>query len=155
MAAAQTSSGGKPRARSAARLAAVQALFQCDRSGDRPALVVRQFLDSRLEEEIDGFKPAPADRDFFADLVNGVSARQAELDQAIAGHLAANWRLERIDPLVLAILRAGGYELTARPDVPTATIINEYVNVAHAFYEGAEPKFVNGVLDKLARAAGR
>lgn len=155
MAASVNGEGVRPRARSAARLAAVQALFQWDRAGDHPDHVVRQFIDRRLDEEIDGFKPAPADQDFFSDLVTGVAARRADLDAAITRHLAANWKLERIDPLVLQILRAGAYELAARPDVPTATIINEYVEVAHAFYEGAEPKFVNGVLDKLAREAGR
>ncbi|RME65033.1 MAG: transcription antitermination factor NusB [Alphaproteobacteria bacterium] len=147
--------GRLPRARSAARLAAVQALFQWDRSGDRPEQIVRQFIHQRLGEEIDGFKPAPADEAFFSDIVAGVAARRDDLDARIAAHLAENWTLARIDPLLLAILRAGTYELVARPDVPTATVINEYLDVVHAFYEGVEAKFVNAVLDRIARAAAR
>jgi N utilization substance protein B len=94
---------------------------------------------------------ADAEVDFFDDLVKGVSARSEELDGLIAGRLAAGWSLARLDKPMRQILRAGTYELVARPDVPVATIISEYVDVAKAFYDQRETGFVNGLLDSLAK----
>jgi N utilization substance protein B len=142
----------KPKgSRAAARLAAAQALFQVARSNDTPAAVVRQFSEFRFGTEFDGVPFPQADEVFFSDIVTTVAANTARFDAEISSRLASNWRLERIDPLVLQILRAGAYELMDRPDVPTAVIITQYVDVAHAFYEGQEPKFVNGLLDRLAK----
>lgn len=137
--------------RAAARLAATQALFQVARTEDKPATVVRQFSEFRFGTEFDGVPFPQADEVFFSDIVTAVAANTARFDAEISSRLASNWRLERIDPLVLQILRAGAYELMDRPDVPTAVIITQYVDVAHAFYEGQEPKFVNGLLDRLAK----
>ncbi|MEM1021742.1 MAG: transcription antitermination factor NusB [Pseudomonadota bacterium] len=137
--------------RAAARLAAVQALFQLERSDDTPSAVVDQFQDFRFGSEFDGIPFPQADEAFFRDLVESVSQDKARLDKAISDRLASTWRLERIDPLVLQILRAGAYELTSRKDVPTAVVITQYVDVAHAFYDDQEPKFVNGLLDRLAK----
>ncbi|MFZ5609291.1 MAG: transcription antitermination factor NusB [Pseudomonadota bacterium] len=157
MAAATTTPGrrGTVSRRRAARLAVVQALFQWARSDDAVAEVVRQFREERLGGVIDGLAYPPADEDFFAEVVTGAAARAAEIDALIAAHLAEGWSLGRLDPLVLQILRAGAYELMARPDVPTAVAISEYVEVASAFYDAAEPKFVNGLLDRLAKTLER
>jgi len=142
----------KPKgSRAAARLAAVQALFQLSRSDDTAASVIRQFRDLRFGTEFDGIPFPQADESFFADIVTAVHGQAKTFDAEIEKRLAATWRLERIDPLVLQVLRAGCYEIMQRPDVPTAVIITQYVDVAHAFYDGAEPKFVNGLLDKLAK----
>lgn len=142
----------KPKgSRAAARLAAAQALFQLGRSDDSAQAIVRQFSDFRFGTEFDGVPFPHADETFFADIVTTVGADPARFDAEISSRLASNWRLERIDPLVLQILRAGAYELMDRPDVPTAVIITQYVDVAHAFYDGQEPKFVNGLLDRLAK----
>ncbi|MEM6680807.1 MAG: transcription antitermination factor NusB [Pseudomonadota bacterium] len=142
----------KPKgSRAAARLAAVQALFQLSRSDDTPAAVIQQFRELRFGTEFDGVPFPHADEAFFADIVKAVAQQSAVFDAEIAERLASTWRLERIDPIVLQILRAGAYELMQRPDVPTAVIITQYVDVAHAFYDGAEPKFVNGLLDRMAK----
>jgi len=144
---------GKPGGpRSAARLAAVQALYQLGASKDpKLALTVEEFLSYRLGAEIEGEQFVEADPDLFSDLVEGGWGRHTEWDEMISTCLSADWALERIEPIVHAIFRAGSYELAARPDVPTAVIINEYVDVAHAFYDRTESSFVNGVLDKISR----
>jgi N utilization substance protein B len=98
---------------------------------------------------------AGADEAFFADLVRGVVAHQGEVDKAIVRRLAQNWRLERIDATVRAILRAGAFELAHRPDVPTEVVIDEYVELAKSFFEGPEPGFVNGALDGVAQDVRR
>lgn len=142
----------KPKgSRAAARLAAAQALFQLGRCDDSAKAVIRQFSDFRFGTEFDGVPFPHADEAFFADIVTAVAAGTQRFDTEISARLASNWRLERIDPLVLQILRAGAYEIMDRPDVPTAVIITQYVDVAHAFYDGQEPKFVNGLLDRLAK----
>jgi N utilization substance protein B len=105
-----------------------------------------EFVEHRFGE----FEAAP-DRDFFAAILRGVPQHQVEIDRAIAACLATGWTLARIDSILRAILRCGLFELTARPDVPAKTVIDEYVAVAHAFFGGEEPGFVNGVLDRLAR----
>lgn len=141
--------------RSAARLAAVQALYQIEMGNDSVARVLKEFHEHRLGSEIEGEVYIRADRNLFDDIVSGAWARREELDTLIAGHLAEGWTLERLDRPMRQILRAGVYELVARPDVPTAVIITEYVDVAHAFYEQREAAFVNGLLDRVGEATGR
>jgi len=140
-------------ARSVARLAAVQALYQMEVSAAGAEAVIREFSDHRFDRDIEDMTLAGADEPFFADLVRGVVAHQREVDAAVARRLAQNWRLERIDATVRAILRAGVYELTHRPDVPTEVVIDEYVELAKSFFEGPEPGFVNGALDGVAQDA--
>ena len=139
-------------ARSAARLAAVQALYQHEMEATALARLLDEFHMHRLGAEIDDEQYASAETDFFDDLVKGVLARREEIDALLAGKLAKGWTLARLDKTMLQILRAGAYELLARTDVPTAAAISEYVDVAHAFFEATEAKFVNGVLDALAKA---
>jgi N utilization substance protein B len=141
-------------ARSVARLAAVQALYQMEVSGTGVEAVVREFSDHRFDRAIggeDGEALAAADEAFFAELVRGVVAEQRRIDPSIAQRLAQGWRLERLDATVRAILRAGAFELAHRPDVPVEVVINEYVDLARSFFEGPEPGFVNAALDGLAR----
>ena len=139
--------------RSVARLAAVQALYQMEVSGAGVEAVVREFSDHRFGGDIEGAALAEADEAFFADVVRGVVAHQADIDQAIAKRLAAGWRLERIDATLRAILRAGAFELTRRADVPVEVVIDEYVEIAKSFFEGPESGFINGALDAIARDA--
>jgi transcription antitermination protein NusB len=141
--------------RSAARLAAVQALFQMELSGDEAPKVITEFRHHRYEDAVDGEALMKPDDGFFKDLVLGVTARRDDLDQRISALLASGWSLERIDKLVLQVLRAAAYELIARPDVPAKVTISEYLDVTHAFHERTEANFVNGLLDRLARDLGR
>jgi len=141
--------------RSVARLAAVQALYQMEVSSVGAEAVIREFGEHRFERDIDDLTLSGADEAFFADLVRGVVANQREVDAAVARRLAQNWRLERIDATVRAILRAGAYELTHRADVPTEVVIDEYVELAKSFFEGPEPGFVNGALDGVAQDVRR
>ena len=143
--------GAGHQARTVARLSAVQALYQMEVAGAGVEAVVREFLDHRFGGDIEGEHLAEADETFFGELMRGVVAHQAAVDQAVAKRLAANWRLERIDATLRAILRAGAYELTWRPDVPTEVAIDEYVEIAKSFFEGPEPGFVNAALDGIAR----
>ncbi len=138
-------------ARGTARLAAVQALYQMDLAQTDAAAVIAQFTDHRFGHEVDGAFYDRADEPFFKDLVLGVVRAQLAVDPLIAAHLAKGWRLARIDSILRAILRAGAYELRERADVPVKVIINEYVDVAHAFFGGEEPRVVNAVLDAVAR----
>lgn len=142
-------------ARSVARLAAVQALYQMEVSSAGAEAVIREFSEHRFDRDIEDMTLAGADEAFFADLVRGVVAHQGEVDAAVARRLAQNWRLERIDATVRAILRAGVFELTHRPDVPTEVVIDEYVELAKSFFEGPEPGFVNGALDGVAQDVRR
>jgi N utilization substance protein B len=137
--------------RSVARLAAVQALYQMEAGGAGVEAVVREFIDHRFGGDIEGEHLAEADEAFFAELMRGMVEDQGAVDHAIAKRLAANWRLERIDATLRAILRAGAYELIKRPDVPTEVAIDEYVEIAKSFFEGPEPGFVNAALDGIAR----
>ena len=139
--------------RSAARLAAVQALYQHEMEGTPKARLLDEFHQHRLGREIEDEQYAEADVDFFDDLVGGALARREEIDALLSDRLAQGWSLARLDKTMLQILRAGAYELLARPDVPVGTAISEYVDVAHAFFEEREAKFVNGVLDAVAKAA--
>ena len=138
-------------ARRAARLAAVQALYQMELTGDDAGLVTEEFSSFRFGREPE-VSPGEPDEAFFNDLVQGVPPRQAAIDAAIAKCLSSGWRLSRVDSILRAILRAGAYELVARPDVPAKVVIDEYVELAHAFFSGEEPSFVNAALDRLAHA---
>ena len=141
----------RSRSRSAARLAAVQALYQHEMEGTPIARLLTEFHDHRLGATIDDEQYVEAEQSFFDDIVHGVSARCADLDQAISARLASGWTLERLDRPMRALLRAGAYELLARQDVPVASVITEYVDVAHAFYDKRESGFVNGLLDAIAK----
>jgi N utilization substance protein B len=142
----------RARSRSAARLAAVQALYQQEMEQTPLARLLDEFHQHRLGATIEDATYADAEVDFFDDLVRGVDARREEIDTAIAAKLAAGWSLDRLDRPMRQILRAGSYELIARIDVPTATVISEYVDVADAFYAKREKGFVNGLLDSVAKA---
>lgn len=140
-----------PRARTVARLAAVQALYQLELTGAGVETVIREFSDHRFDADLEGEPLAEADEGYFADVVRGVVADQAAVDRAIVKRLAQGWKLERIDSTVRAILRVGAWELLRRPDVPTEVVIDECVELAKAFFDAAEAKFVNGALDAVAR----
>jgi N utilization substance protein B len=133
-------------ARHAARLGAVQALYQMEMSGGGAEDVVREFAEHRF-----GQLAVPPDADFFAAIVNGVPRHQVEIDRAIAASLSEKWKLERVDSILRAIMRCGVFELVARRDVPARVVIDEYVAVAGAFFGGDEPGFVNAALDTIAR----
>ncbi|CAN7335114.1 transcription antitermination factor NusB [Phenylobacterium sp. LjRoot219] len=147
--------GAARQARSVARLAAVQALYQMEVSSVGAEAVIREFSEHRFDRDLEDMTLAGADEAFFADLVRGVVAHQGEVDKAVVRRLAQNWKLERIDATVRAILRAGAYELTHRADVPTEVVIDEYVELAKSFFEGPEPGFVNGALDGVAQDVRR
>ena len=138
-------------ARAAARLAAVQALYQREMEATPIPTLLHEFHQHRLGATIEEVEYADADVDFFDDLVKGADARGGEIDRLIEGKLATGWTLARLDKPMKAILRAGTYELLARPDVPVGTVITEYVDVAHAFFDKRETGFVNGLLDAIAR----
>lgn len=142
----------RSKSRSSARLAAVQALYQLDMEGTPIARLLHEFHEHRLGATIGDDTYAPAEVDFFNDVVTGVDARRAEIDTAIIAKLANGWSLERLDRAMRQILRAGTYELIARNDLPTGVIINEYVNVADAFFPKTEKGFVNGLLDAIAKS---
>ena len=138
-------------ARSVARLAAVQALYQMEVSSAGAETVIREFSEHRFDRDVEDMTLAQADEAFFADLVRGVVQHQKVIDSAIVRRLATGWKLERLDATVRAILRAGAYELSRRGDVPTEVVIDEYVELAKSFFEGPEPGFVNGALDAVAQ----
>lgn len=143
--------GPKPaNQRGAARLAAVQALYQMDLSGATLPEVIAEFETYRLGKEVDGDQYRNADAAFFRDIVAGVVRDQRELDPAIDRTLAAGWPLTRIDTTLRAILRSGAFELANRRDVPARVVISEYVDVAKAFFDDDAPAVVNAVLDALA-----
>lgn len=137
--------------RGAARLAAVQALYQMDIGGTGLADVLAEYETHRLGREVDGETYRQADAAWFRSIVSGVVEKQRRLDPVIASALTMDWSLSRLDSTLRAILRAGALELTERKDVPVAVIVTEYVDIARAFYDGEEPKIVNAVLDRLAR----
>ena len=148
-----TTTPKRSRSRSAARLAAVQALYQQEMEGTPLAKLLHEFHQHRLGATIEDATYADAERDFFDDVVSGVDARRDEIDALITARLAEGWSLARIDRPMRAILRAGTYELIARPDVPAASVISEYIDVAHAFFDKRETGFVNGLLDAIAKTA--
>jgi N utilization substance protein B len=138
-------------ARSAARLGAVQALYQMDIGGTDMAEVLAQYGGGRLGDDFNDGQCGEADAGFLKSIVEGVVADQGLIDRKVNDCLGAGWTLARLDATVRAILRAGGFELMFREDVPVRVVINEYVEVAKAFFDASEPKFVNAALDKLAR----
>lgn len=140
-----------PSRRQAARLAAVQALYQLQEGEDAPAEIIDQFLILRTGEAGDGGMRRDADRPLFKDVVEGTASHKDELEKTISAALSQDWTWARIDRLVRAILLAGAYELVHRKDVPPRVVINEYVEIAHAFYDQSEPNFINSVLDRVAR----
>lgn len=141
----------KSRSRSAARLAAVQALYQHTMEKTPVAQLLHEFHQHRLGAEIEDEQYAEADVAFFDDVVKGTTARLEEIDGLIEGKLAEGWSLGRIDRTLHQILRAGAYELLARPDVPVGSVINEYLDVAHAFFDAKDTRFANGLLDGIAK----
>ena len=126
-----------------ARLAAVQALYQMELAGAGAEEVAEEFIAHRFDE-------APADIDFFKSIVEGVPAHQIEIDKAIAACLSKDWSLARVDSILRAILRAASFEFVGRRDVPAKVVIDEYVGIAHDFFAGDEPGFVNAALDRMA-----
>ncbi|WP_449474390.1 transcription antitermination factor NusB [Sphingobium chungangianum] len=141
----------RSKSRSAARLAAVQALYQLEMEGTPLATLLHEFHQHRLGATIEDVTYADAEESFFDDVVTGVDKRRDEIDAMITSRLSKGWSLERLDKPMRQILRAGAYELIARKDVPTGTVISEYVDVAHAFYDKREAGFVNGLLDGVAK----
>ncbi len=139
------------RARTVARLAAVQALYQMEISGAGVEAVVREFSDHRFDADIEGEPLGAADEAYFAEIVRGIVANQATIDRAVVKRLAQGWKLERLDATVRAILRAGAYELAHRTDTPKEVVIDEYVELAKAFFDATEARFVNAALDGIAR----
>lgn len=141
-------------ARSAARLATVQALYQMEFTGVGAGRAAEEFVQHRFPELAARFIGRDLDEEHFRRVLEGVALRQEAVDELVQSALRADWRLSRIDPTLRAILRAGAYELLACPDIPAAVTIDEYVEVAHAFFDGDEPGFVNGALQTVAvRAA--
>lgn len=141
----------RSQSRSAARLAAVQALYQQEMEGTPTAKLIHEFHEHRLGATIEDVTYAEAEVLFFDDIVAGVLARREEIDAKIQAKLAKGWNIERLDRPMRAILRAGTYELLARADVPRGSVIDEYVDVADAFYDKKEKGFVNGLLDAIAK----
>lgn len=137
--------------RRAARLCAVQALYQIELSGGAPDFVVGEFLQYRLGEVIEGVRVDQADRELLTELVRGSSSENAALDDILSAVLTEDWPVERLETLLKVILRAGAYELAYRPDVPARVVIAEYVSLAEGFFERKETGLANGVLDNLAR----
>lgn len=142
------------RGRTAARLAAIQALYQMDMEPVEPSVVIRQFIDLRFSDP-EKFQFHNPDKKLFQEIVRGVCEKQKDLDDTIEKVLANGWSLDRLETVVRAILRAALFELTDHEDTPKAVIINEYVNITKSFYSGQEPSFVNASLDNLAKQFNR
>ena len=137
--------------RGAARLAAVQALYQMDVGGTGVLEIVAEYETHRLGPELDGDTYLKADASWFRSIVSGVVRDQTKIDPMIRASLQDDWALSRLDSTVRAILRAGTFELVERKDVPVPVIVTEYVEIARAFFEDDEPKLVNAVLDRIAK----
>ena len=145
------SKGPHSKLRRAARLSAVQALYQMDVGGTLSTSVVNEFIEHRFGHEGEADSIA-VDEAFFSDLVEGVVKYQEGIDKSISDNLSAKWTLKRLDLTLRAIMRSAGYEILRRPDVPALVIIDQYVSIAADFFEGKEPGFVNGALDKMAKS---
>ncbi len=143
----------KANRRSAARLAAVQALYQMEMSGAGLNEILAQFEAHWLGREVEGEQYLPAEAAYFRDIVSGVVEMQRDLDPRIDAALAITWPLKRLEAILRSVLRAGAYELARRGDVPARVIVSEYVDIAHAFVDHAETGMANAVLDQLAREA--
>lgn len=139
------------RARTVARLAAVQALYQMELAGEGVESVVSEFRNHRFDADIEGQPLAEADEAWFSEVVHGVVASQRAIDEAVKARLASNWKMERLDATLRALLRCGAWELREKADVPREIVIDEYVELAKAFFDDAEAKFVNAALDGVAR----
>ena len=146
----------RPRTRTASRVAAVQALFQSEQAQENPEIVIDQFIRHRLGETAaehgyeDGRIP-DAEVPLFTEIVRGAVRYRDTIDTMVIEALPADWPLARIDPVLRALLRAGGAELAAAGGVPAKVVINEYLDIARAFFTGPEPGLANAVLDRLAR----
>ncbi|MEP2944250.1 MAG: transcription antitermination factor NusB [Hyphomicrobiales bacterium] len=150
----KTKTHGEPRSankRGAARLAAVQALYQMEIGGANVTEIVAEYENTRLGHDIDGEQYLSADAAYFRGIMSGVVAEQSTIDPIINDALTPDWPLGRVDTTLRATLRCGAFELKNRKDVPARVIISEYVDVAKAFFDVDEPRMVNGVLDKIAR----
>ncbi len=143
--------GRKANKRGAARLAAVQALYQMDMAGAGLNDILAEFESHWLGREVEGAQYLPAEAAFFRDIVTGVVREQRALDPMIDEALQQGWPLKRIEAVIRAALRAGAYELSHRRDIPARVVITEYADVAAAFVERDETGMVNAVLDQLAR----
>ncbi len=137
--------------RAGARLAAVQALYQMEQTEQSARSVIADFMADRLGLNDEGEPVEEADPDIFRAIVDGTVERQEAIDGAIMKRLANGWKIERLDATSRAILRAAVYELIAEISLPSQIILDEYVSIAHAFFEGAEPRFINGLLDAVSR----
>jgi len=137
--------------RHAARIAAVQATYQIDATGMPASRVLAEFIEHRFSAPEARSTYGGADKEFFSELLRGAADQRSRLDGIIEESLAPGWSSERIDRVLYAILRCGAFEVVCRADVPPKVAINEYVEIARAFFEGDEPGFVNGVLDTIAR----
>ncbi len=135
---------------SAARLAAVQALYQMDIAGEGIEDVVAEFLVHRLADWTEDGQVIDADTELFTALARGAGARRDDIDAVIVGALDEGWTVERLELLLRAVLRVGTFELMNHPETPAKVVIDEYIEVAHAFFGKGPPGFVNGVLDRLA-----
>ncbi|HYS47735.1 MAG TPA: transcription antitermination factor NusB [Xanthobacteraceae bacterium] len=141
----------KANRRGAARLAAVQALYQMDIAGTPVNEILAEFESHWLGQEVEGSQYLPAEAAFFREIVDGVVAAQRRLDPLIDRALAGGWPLKRVETVLRAVLRAGAYELDHKRDVPARVVVSEYVDVANAFLDRDETGMVNAVLDALAR----
>jgi N utilization substance protein B len=139
------------KARSVARLGAAQALFQMELGGQGVEEAIRDFLDHRSGAEIDGVQYAEADARMFESVVRGAVEHQVAIDGALDNSLPAEWPLHRLDSILRAILRCAAFEILYRDDIPARVVMNEYVDVARAFFDGAETGLANGVMDRMAR----
>ena len=137
--------------RSAARLAAVQALYQLDLMQGDPEDVILDVLNIQRGARLEGDDFADMDTRFFSDVCRGAARWTADLDKLLDSCIAEGWSMERLERILAAILRCAGYELKHRPDVPVRVVINEYLDIARAFFDGEEPRLINGVLDAVAR----
>ncbi len=137
--------------RAGARLAAVQALYQMEQTGQSARSVIADFMEDRLGLNDEGEPVEEADPDLFKSIVDGVVEKQEAVDAAIMKRLAEGWKIERLDATSRAILRGAVFELITDIGLPSQIILDEYVSLAHAFFEGAEPKFINGLLDAVSR----
>ncbi len=144
---------GRPRTGS--RVAAIQALFQSEQSGESAETVIDQFVRFRIGPDAGGFEDGRvplADVPLFTGVVRGVARQSEELDAILQGRLAGEWTVARLDPVLRALLRAAAYELSSGTEPPARVVINEYMDIAHGFFSGEEPRFANGVLDAMARS---
>jgi len=137
--------------RAGARLAAVQALYQMEATGQSARSVVREFCDDRLGAGPDGEPVEEADPDIFKSIIAAAVEHQTEIDRMIASKLSKNWKITRLDATSRAILRGATAELIAHQELGAPIVLDEYVSVAHAFFDGEEPRFINAVLDNIAK----